>query len=526
MFLPSHISPNLLFDYLEHGFAYMGNPKQSLLLDFPKTQQDIEYHDPYVQNLDALLKGQLNIDVAIDTDVLNAANDERIFDPGWRAQNGIEGFWDRSFYNSKFYAYYGYGPMLLLHLPVYLITNSAPSISLALFYFSTFAIIGLYLGILAVVRFFGLLSRTNILIWIFSQAAAVLGTHVLLSQSFFEFYSYASTLTLALIGFLTYLLYTIPSMKSMLKKRLTLGAIGIIIVLIVQTRPLALFAAMILCCPMFWALISAQYWQQNQSATATYYRIKDKLLDAFCISLPVAVGAIITMILNYLRFGSIFDFGQKLCFTWENQLYNGITFSCENISAMVEMYITRSWVDLVDFPYYGILYAPPLHIGNFIPGTCCVGLFASPVWWGLAFVLLLFYNQSNQCQSTLKQERNRYAINQTALLKITLVTLCVYLPVMSYIQMTMVSFNVRFLMENLAPLVPFVVLLWCNFINYDSAASTQSKICYWATLVALVITVISESLVPFSLLEQNLPFLVPDEWISAQDFFTPISTVR
>lgn len=526
MLQPSHISPTLLFDYLERGYYQLGNPKQSLLLDFPKTQKEIEYHDPYVQNLDAWLKGQLNLDVAIGTDVLNAAHDERIYDPSWRAQNGIEGLWDRSFYDGKFYAYYGYGPMLMLHLPLYLITRAAPSPSLAVFYFSTLAILGLYLGIFAVARFYGILSQANVLIWGLVQVAAVLGTHLIVTKCTFGFYAYASILSVALLGLLTYLLYTVPITSSVRKKRFALVAIGIVVVLIVQTRPFSLFYAMALSCPVFWALIRANARKVGDARIS--YGFKDKLLDATCVGVPVAIGAVITMALNYLRFDSVFEFGQRLCLTWQNQLQNGFYFSLEQLSAMVELYFTRSWVDLVDFPFYGIARDPALHIGNFMPGHDSVGIFASPVWWGLAFIFLLFcFKGKAQSEPSVgsHSDVNRYGFNLDGLLKVTLAALYILLPVILYTQLVMFTFGVRFLMENLAAFAAFAVLLWCRFISFEATSSLQAKVFYWAVIWCLAMTVVMEAMAPLNVIEHTWPYLVPDEWVSAQAFFMPISTV-
>ena len=81
-------------------------------------------------------------------------------------------------------------------------------------------------------------------------------------------------------------------------------------------------------------------------------------------------------------------------------------------------------------------------------------------------------------------------------------------------------------MECLEPLVPFVVMLWVKFINYAPERSLQAKICYWAAILALTQSIVADALAPFSVIEHFMPYLVPDDWISAQNFFTPISTVR
>ena len=541
---PTNISPNLMFDYVEHGYIHLGNPEQSLLLDYPRTQKELEYHDAYVQTMDALLKGQLHMDVTIDTSVLNAAEDERLYDTGWRAQQGIEGFWDRSFYDNKFYVYYGYGPVLLFYLPLYLITGQVPTPSLAIFFFSTVAVIGQFLAIYAVTRFYGVLPKANALIYGLSQAAAVLGTHLVCVQCSMWFYAYAAMLCVGLIGFFTFLIYSLPGIASPFKKRGCLALIGIVIVLIVQTRPHMLFPAMVIACPILLAIARAKCCQINNNAQQDVnitYSIKDKVIDALFLSTPVAIGAAITMTVNYLRFDSITDFGQRYCLSGENLLFKYIEFNFETLSALSNMFLTQSWVDLQDFPYYSLATEAPSNVGQSILTQNYVGLLASPVWWILALALLLFWVKDKKQHSTQLTKSNNiqahtefsdlichntYNLQQSTLLKITLGALLILMPIMCYMIFVMIVANVRNLMETSAPLVPFIVLLWVHFINFNTNSSMQAKICYWAGVWALGITVVMEGFAPFSMIQVHMPYLVPDDWISAQAFFSPLSTVR
>ena len=541
LMLPSHMSPTLTYDYLEHGFAKLGNPENSLLLDFPRTPQEVEYHDPYVQNLDAWLKGQLNIDVVIDEDFLKAQDSPYLFDMGWRAQQGIEGFWDRSFYNGKFYAYYGYGPMLVFYLPLYLITGCAPSPTLAITFFTVVAILGLYLGIFALSRFSGILPRANAVVWTLVQAAAVLGTHILLVQAMLRFYAYAPLLAAGLLGLVTYVSYTLPSIKAPHKKRLLLIAIGLILVLIVHTRPFMLIPALALCGPIFWYMATAGY------------SCKDKLLDALCVGVPLTIGASVTMVLNYLRFDSVWEFGQRLCITLDHLQFKTLDFNLELLIATIKFFITRPWVALTDFPFYGISREWANHIGFYSYGEFYVGLLASPVWWGLALVVALFMTrrQPHAPQANVPQYKAHapeykarmpqseaqpkaagltcvdcYGINRDRLFTVTLLMLLVLVPIIWYVELVSTSYSPRYTMENGAALVAFLVVLWAKFISYAQDAPLQSKVCYWAALWAMVMTIVMESLAPFSVLEQEMPYLVPDEWVSVQAFFTPISTVH
>ena len=146
--------------------------------------------------------------------------------------------------------------------------------------------------------------------------------------------------------------------------------------------------------------------------------------------------------------------------------------------------------------------------------------------------------RQNTPQRTLKDEpqpqssasclvaHDSYGINPGLLLKATLIALMLLSIVVWYLDLISTAYSARYTMENVGALVAFVVLLWVKFVDYEETAALQAKICYWATLGIFVTTIVMESLAPFSLIEQEMPYLVPDEWVSAQTFFTPLSTVH
>lgn len=260
------------------------------------------------------------------------------------------------------------------------------------------------------------------------------------------------------------------------------------------------------------------------------------------MGVPVTIGAIVTMVLNYLRFDSIWEFGQRLCITLDHLQFKTLDFNLELLCATIKFFITRPWVALTDFPFYGISREWANHIGFYSYGEFYVGLCASPVWWGLGLIMALFMtrqkaNEANEPQPHAPQSEAQpkatgvtcadlYGINRERLLKVTLLVLLVLVPIIWYVELVSTSYSPRYTMENGAALVAFLVVLWAKFISYAQDAPLQSKVCYWAALWAMVMTIVMESLAPFSVLEQEMPYLVPDEWVSVQAFFTPISTVH
>ncbi|MDE7390460.1 MAG: hypothetical protein K2M82_05930, partial [Lachnospiraceae bacterium] len=81
----------------------------SLLQDYPIS--NINAQDQYIQLFDAFQKGQLNLDLDYDTSNFDRA--ENIYDRSERKHEGISGsFWDRAYYNGKFYSYFGAAPVI------------------------------------------------------------------------------------------------------------------------------------------------------------------------------------------------------------------------------------------------------------------------------------------------------------------------------------------------------------------------------------------------------------------------------
>ena len=543
---PMNVSTNMMFDFNEHGFVFLGNPKQSLLLDFPKNRAELEYHDPYVKTLDALNKGQLNLDVIIDEDMLKA---EHPYDPSWRQSHGVEGFWDHSFYNGKYYSYYGYGPVFTLYYPIYLLTGKVPSLTLATFILTLSAICSMYWAFYAVTKFFGVLPQSNALLLGLAEMATVFGCHFFIIQNFLTFYSYAPLLASCYLSLMVATLYTLPTIRSLIKKRIALVFIGLCVVMVVQCRPLDLFWACALCFPFFWRLVWAknkaqslaagdkeQGSQQDNLSVGTY-SVREKVFDALAVGIPVVLGAAFTMATNYLRFDSVFEFGQRYCTGIENFLYNKFYFSFDLASSMFYLFFVQGFQQLKDFPFFWLARSYPGDFGNYQYGDFYLGLLGVPVWYGL-FLLVVLYMVPKQLRLRGGQEHqpishiqaasreNVYGLDREWLLKVTLTTLLVILPVICYLQFQVAAFTLRYMMENLVAFAALNVVLLCRYVHFEEGMPLQSKLAYVIALYFLVATVVMEFFAPYSYLEQDFPFVNPDGLVAAKEFFTPLTTVH
>ena len=541
---PSKISSYMLFDFNEHGFAQLGNKNQSLLLDFPQTQADLEFHDPYVKTLDALNKGQLNLDVVVEPKLIAS---EHPYDPGVRQSTGADGYWDHSYYKGKYYSYYGYGPVFTLYYPIYWLTGKVPSPTLATFILTVMLISSMFWAFTTALRFFALDRNSNALLFFVAEVATVFGCHIYVNQNFLTFYSYAPALAAAYISAMLALLYTLPRVRRPWVKRVLLALIGVCVVMIVLTRPLHLVWVCALSLPFFYQLCKSKVQPELKSTNvgagagtgSKPYTIKDKVLDALAIGVPVAIGAVFTMVTNYLRFDSIFEFGQRYCTGLENFLYNRFYFSLDLLSSTLYLYFFKGFNQIKDFPFFTISRDYPADFGNFQYGDAYLGVFGSPVWYALLLIPLLWCSKTKLKERTTEpapapapvpasaiEPVNLYGLDRENLFRVTITLLAVLLPVVFYLQFQVAAFTIRYVTENLVVFALFNLLLLCRFVLFADDMPLQAKLLYAMVIYALVITIAMEFFAAYNFIETSHSYLNPEALVEAKEFFTPWSTVR
>lgn len=90
------------------------------LIEYPLTR-GVEAYDPFIQQFDAFMKGQLHLDVIPEEGLLLLDNP---YDPS--AREGIYYLWDRAFFEGKYYSYFGIAPLLTVYFPFYFISGMLP----------------------------------------------------------------------------------------------------------------------------------------------------------------------------------------------------------------------------------------------------------------------------------------------------------------------------------------------------------------------------------------------------------------
>ncbi|MDD2268982.1 MAG: hypothetical protein PHY15_05455 [Eubacteriales bacterium] len=276
---------------------------------------DINRISPYIQQTDAFIKGQLNLDIEVPEEMLeveNPYNPDNI-KPGWRIK-----LWDRSFYEGKVYSYYGVAPVVLVYLPFYFFTGTIASDAIACFVFALDAVAFILLLIREIVIYYNL--KLKLLTLLGGMTAAVFGGMVFLLQSSSNFYTVPVISGLCfLFGFL-YLGFRASRCSRYPLRYILFALCGLCFGLIVASRPSIVFY-LVAMLPIFVALL----FDKAQPLSKRLY------CAASFASVVILCGAAI-MWYNAARFSSPFDFGVKYQITVSDITKNTVDFSYFGLS--------------------------------------------------------------------------------------------------------------------------------------------------------------------------------------------------
>ena len=250
----------------------------------------------YYQLFDAFRKGQLHLDTNVGIEELLALDNP--YNPDAR---NFYYLWDHAFYNGKYYCYYGVSPVILIMFPLYLLSGFkyVPSI---LFILEIGTLFSIFVFLLAIVNLVKLVfERINIPFLIFGLVGALF-TSLLLSNTIFKVGQYNEGIyripyAYGLCFFFLTFLMLFKAYDNFKLRALYLGIAGLSVVLVMASRPTLIFG-LLLAIPLL-----LKIWLEK-------YPLKEKIIDNVPMFSVVIIGAIFICLYNYLRFDSIFEFGQ------------------------------------------------------------------------------------------------------------------------------------------------------------------------------------------------------------------------
>jgi hypothetical protein len=439
------------------GILYGASPDHALLRSYP-TLEEIRSPemvvDAYMQQLDAFEKGQIELDLDVNPALEELDNP---YDKGERDKKEISYHWDRAYYNGKYYSYFGLAPLFTVYYPVYWITGMLPTASFAAAVLAVFAILAVFAAIHGLLALFR--PRANLLLLLAGEAAVICGSFLYLMQASLSFY-YLPLLSAAgwLAAFVACSCYGALSAKKG-KRILLFACAGICVVMLVLSRPNSVLLAAAFAAPLFLGILLAKTRP-----------VQEKLQCALPFLIPVAIGAAAIMYYNYIRFGSLFEFGTSYQLTESDIRYNSVALSLHHFTSMLYHYFGESFVYTEFFPFLRFTTEKCVDFGNYLYQEYSVGLFQMPL--NLGILLSVFTFVSKDKKDSLK--------------KWTLGLLLPGILILGYLNFLLGGIHIRYVCDLGLMLSLAALLLLLEHIHWDQARS--ARILYVSALCLCLVT--------------------------------------
>lgn len=272
----------------------------------------------YEQLFASLLEGRVDLDVPFDSSLLDEL--ENPYDYTERSdaleQQGISRFgpfWDRAYYEGKFYCYFGIAPVLVCFFPVYLLTGMVPNASFAMLMLLLLGTAALFGAVLEMLRYFRL--RVPLLLLCLGFPALFFGALFPMIAACADMYYLAVAGGLVFLSATLYFGFAALNSRGRIKRRVWFALSAVSLVLTVASRPTAALYAVLLL-PPFLAVLAEEG-----------RRIAEKLTDAVSFVLPLLLGLLPVLWYNAVRFDSPFEFGATYQLTFSDISYNRLSFS-------------------------------------------------------------------------------------------------------------------------------------------------------------------------------------------------------
>ena len=420
--------------------------------DFPSTSYNDE--DQYRQLFESFKKGQLNLDLDYNISRIEAL--ENPYDRSERNAKDTTGdFWDRAYYNGKFYTYFGVAPIFTAYYPVNILTGKVPTTEFASALLCIYAVIFISLLYIETIKHF--CENVPIVLAMLGQITLLFGSAIFAAAFEVKFYYMAVlsgiTWTAAFLYFLLKAYY-----ESSFKKRLILLFLsGVSVVLIVASRPTLIFYGVVAIVPAVFILTS-----KNET-------LKRKISYVVSIGVPIAIGAVIIMIYNYKRFENPLEFGFNYQLTVSIAKAN--KFSIAMIPATFYHYFIQQPNINTKFPYIEIKSKTldSYHRYNYTGRT--MGVFNYPITWGFFLTPVIF------------RKRDKF---KTAYI----ITFAAAAVIMAYIDMCKAGSHYRYTIDILMPIILIAVLVIFDTLNVLKDISKKVyDIAYIFTVISMLITI-------------------------------------
>lgn len=336
---------------------------EPLLDDIPATSAKVDQYD---QLFEAFLNGRLDLDIDYDTAALDAL--ENPYDRSERNENGLHGaFWDRAYYDGKFYSYFGAAPIFTVYYPVRIVTSKSPTPLLASSLLCIYCVVFISLLYELFVRRF--CKGVPLVLAIMGLPALLFGSVVFSIAAEAQFYFIAVLSGVASTAAFLYFLFSAYFNESFKKRLVLLALAGVSAALIAASRP-----TLLLYC--FVGIIPAIDILTGKGET-----LKRKLSYVCAVGVPIVIGAALIMAYNYARFVDPFEFGFNYQLTVSRAQANTIKLSL--LPGALYHYFFQQPAVNSSFPYIRIERSNFDSYTRYNYSGRTMGIFTYPAAWGV-----------------------------------------------------------------------------------------------------------------------------------------------
>lgn len=354
--------------------------------------------DPYALTFDAFQKGQVFLDITPDEGLDDLEN---VYSPDERKESEASVLWDYTYYDGKYYCYFGVTPVLLYYYPFYLLNDDKlPALSMAITFFSVWSVLFFCLAVLTAIRMF--IKRPNLILTLLSLPCVTLCVGIFYMMNYGDKYHlpFVSGLCMLSICLLT-------GMKACMARRMPVRMIllflsGASLALTAGARPsLALSAAVLI--PLFIGILV------NKRQKPAH-----RIGQAACFLSPLFLGTAGLMWYNQARFGSVFDFGAAYQLTVSDIHANRLRLT--HLWGMLSHYFCISPQHTATFPFFEPQYG---HLNNYQQFVYLEGTIGWMMYPMVAAGLLLLYpalsNDRVCCRSQItRRQRTGFLLTAVA----------------------------------------------------------------------------------------------------------------
>lgn len=345
----------------------------------PMFQKNPSSHTAQYQQLaQSFLDGRLYLDKAPPEYL---AEMENPYDYGERTEikemKGQGYYWDASYFEGKYYVYFGVVPVLLTYLPYRALTNTDMPNVMAIRFFTVFFVIGSFLLIYRLIKRYFKERKIPFVSYLLISLIFVNASCGIFIAKRPDFYSVPiiSGLAFTVLGLYFWLL----SLKNEGRVNGGFAALGsLCLALVAGCRPQLLVVS---------AFAFLLFWNSVFKDRSLFS--KKSIWQTVAICMPYIIVAAGIMWYNYARFGSPFDFGQNYNLTTNDMTGRG--YRVERVGLSLFTYFFQLPNISAAFPFINSVRIDTNYLGTTITEPMFGGIFAViPLLWCFAILPFIY----------------------------------------------------------------------------------------------------------------------------------------